>query len=238
MNEKELNFDRKKHICYSSKVKKVIIKHLQMRFPNDRANVLWEQIQRQYVEFLKELPYLGGKKCTHNGIGGTYDCIAVFAYYEVLDEKPDISELYEMNNEVFLPSFKTLGKIANANSPVAFRLMNMIFMMTADKDRKVLEDTPHGYIMKVKPYDKNTGIHYRFEQCPIAEFAKDHNYLDLMPAFCNGDYPAMELIHAGLIRKHTCANSDVCDYWIVGDKSPYLPRHIRKKDEKGYWYND
>lgn len=132
----------------------------------------------------------------------------------------------------------TLGKIANANSSFALRLMNMIFMMTADKDRKVLENTPHGYIMKVEPYDKNTGIHYRFEQCPIAEFAKAHNYLDLMPAFCNGDYPAMELIHAGLIRKHICVNSDVCDYWIVGDKSPYLTRHIRKKDEKGYWYND
>ncbi len=50
-----------------------------------------------------------------------------------------------------------------------------------------------------------------------------------MPAFCNGDYPAMDLMHAGLIRKHTCANSNVCDYWIVGDESPYFKEHRRDK---------
>ncbi len=104
------------------------------------------------------------------------DTIAIFAYYEVQDQKPSVEELYEMNNQTFLPSFKILGKIVNA---------------------------------------------------------KAHNYLDLMPAFCNGDYPAMNLMHAGLIRKHTCANSNTCDYWIVGDQSPYLKEHPRKKDEDG-----
>lgn len=37
---------------------------------------------------------------------------------------------------------------------------------------------------------------------PYLGGAKDsHN-----AAICNGDYPAMELLHAGLIRKTTCAN--------------------------------
>ena len=75
--------------------------------------------------------------------------------------------------------------------------------------------------MQTEPFDPKTGIHYRFEQCPIAEFAKAHDLLEIMPAICNGDYPAMELLHAGLIRTTTCANGNVCDYWIVGDKSPY-----------------
>lgn len=238
MDEKKLNFDRKKHVCYSKKVKEVIQKHLRMHYSVDEANRLWQKIQLQYVEFLKDLPYLGGKKQGHNGTGGTYDCIAIFAYYEVQEKKPSINELYEMNNETFLPAFESLGKIVNANNSLMLRLLNVAFVSTAKKDSKKSEERPTGYIMRVDPYDKEKGIHYQFDRCPIAEFAKAHNYLDLMPAFCNGDYPAMDLMHAGLIRKHTCANSDVCDYWIVGDESPYLKEHPKKTDEKGYWYNE
>lgn len=237
LNEKNLSFDRKKHVCYSKKVKEIIREHLYMHYPADEANELWEKIQLQYVEFLKDLPYLGGRKCTHNKVGGTYDCIAIFAYYEVLENKPSIDELYEMNNKTFLPAFETLGKIVNANRPFLLKLMNRTFASVAKKDSKKSEERPTGYIMKVQPYDKEEGIHYQFDRCPIAEFAKAHHYLDLMPAFCNGDYPAIELMHAGLIRKHTCANSNVCDYWIVGDESPYLKEHPKKTDEKGYWYN-
>ena len=72
---------------------------------------------------------------------------------------------------------------------------------------------------------------------PVAEFAKAHGYLNIMPAFCNCDYPAMEYINAALIRKHTCANSDVCDYLIVGDESKTAKEHPKETDEQGYWYN-
>ena len=47
----------------------------------------------------------------------------------------------------------------------------------------------------------------------------------------------MEYINAALIRKHTCANSDVCDYLIVGDESKTAKEHPKKTDEQGYWYN-
>lgn len=136
MDEKSLNYDRKKHVCYSKKVKEVIQEHLHMHYSTEEAMELWEKIQLQYVEFLKDLPYLGGKRCTHNGVGGTYDCIAIFAYYEVQDQKPSVEELYEMNNQTFLPSFKILGKIVNANKPFLLRLMNVVFVSTAKKDRK------------------------------------------------------------------------------------------------------
>lgn len=238
MDEKDLNFDRKKHVCYSKKVKEVIQAHLRMHYSEEEAKELWERIQLKYVEFLKDLPYLGGKKWVHNGDGGTYDCIAMFAYYEVQERKPSIDELYEMNNQTFLPAFESLGKIVDANNSLMLRLLHMAFVSTAKKDSKRPEERPTGYIMRVEPYDKKKGIRYQFDRCPIAEFAKEHNYLDLMPAFCNGDYPAMDLMHAGLIRKHTCANSNVCDYWIVGDESPYLKEHPKKTDEKGYWYNE
>lgn len=237
MQEKDLPIDLEKHVCYSESMKKVVQEHLKKQFNEAGAELRWEKIQLKYVEYLKTLPYLGGRKCSHNGAGGTYDCILLFAYYEVLERKPSIEEIYEMNNVVFLPAFERLGKIFNINHGWQLKTLNRVFAMTAKRDQKEEGRIPDGYIMRVESFDKETGIHYRFEKCPIAEFAKAHDLLEIMPAFCNGDYPAMELLHAGLIRRTTCSNGEVCDYWIVGDKSKYLKEHPKKTDESGYLYN-
>lgn len=133
------------------KVKKVIQKRLKEQFDAEKAEEIWEKIQFKYVEYLKKQPYLWGRKNGHNAAGGTYDCFALFAYYEVMERKPGIQEIYDMDNEVLLP--------------------------------------------------------------------------------------AMELLHAGLIREKTCANSDVCDYWIVGDKSRYLKEYPKQTNSQGYVYN-
>ena len=66
-------------------MEKIIKEHLLKRYPESETESMWEKIQKQYVEFLKDLPYLGGKKNTHNGTGGTYDCIMIFAYYEAFN---------------------------------------------------------------------------------------------------------------------------------------------------------
>ena len=47
-----------------------------------------------------------------------------------------------------------------------------------------------------------------------------------MPALCNVDFAAMELLHARLVRTTTCANGCKCDYTICGDQDPYLKKHI------------
>lgn len=50
--------------------------------------------------------------------------------------------------------------------------------------------------MNVAPFDKGKPIYYEFTECPTAEFAKKHGLLEVMPALCNPDFTAMELIHA------------------------------------------
>lgn len=223
----------KNHLPISKEMESVMKKHLSEKYTKPETDNKWKNILAQYEAFIKDLPDFGGKKSRHNGPGGTYDCIALFAYYEALEHKPDMKELYEMNCEVFLPAFKKMAGIVNANRPLLRRALRLAFALTARTD----EGRVGGYIMKVEPYSKD-GVRYQFYRCPIAEFAKTHGYLNIMPAFCNSDYPAMEYINAALIRKHTCANSDVCDYWIVGDKSKMAEEHPKKTDEQGYWYND
>lgn len=140
--------------------------------------------------------------------------------------------------KLFIGNFEKIGKIINANRPLCMRILQFSFQSAAKKDQAHETERPDNYIMRVEPFDKRLGVRYRFEKCPIADFAKKHGYLHLMPALCNGDYPLFEAMHSGLIRRHTCANGDVCDYWIVGSESEFLKEHPRKTDKDGYWYNE
>ena len=63
MKDKKLLFDRKCHVLYSRPCKKEI-----------RAKIAlhWEQVQRQYADFLSDWRTdLGGKRNFHNGVGPT-----------------------------------------------------------------------------------------------------------------------------------------------------------------------
>ena len=68
-------------------------------------------------------------------------------------------------------------------------------------------DKWHDYEMSVAPYETDKPIYYEFTSCPAAEFAIKHGLTDIMPALCNVDFAAMELLHARLVRTITCANS-------------------------------
>ena len=70
-----------------------------------------------------------------------------------------------------------------------------------------------------------------------AEFAKQNNITEIMPALCNGDYDAMALLNARLVRTTTCSNGCKCDYTICGDKDPYLKDPPEYRDEAGYKRN-
>ena len=71
----------------------------------------------------------------------------------------------------------------------------------------------------------------------VAEFAKQHDLLEVMPAMCNPDYAAMELLHAWLMRTTTCADGCKCDYTICGDRDEYLKEHPEYVDEAGFRRN-
>lgn len=203
---------------------------------NEQALLIWEQVQLQYVKFLDTLPFLGGKK--NSQAKGIYDSIALFAYYEAVPDKPELEEFAQMNNETFVPAFEALGKVVDMNWKWVQWVEHLIFKSIEKEGKKHAHDWPGNYIMHVEPFDKETGIRYSFTRCPIADFAREHGYLHLMPALCNPDYPMMEAGHGALIRENTCARGNICDYWIVGDKSPYLKEHPRKIDKEGYLYNE
>lgn len=232
MNERDLPIDRTCHVVYSKACKQEIQAKIALHYPPDRRVALWEAVQEKYVEFLSDWRTdLGGKKNFHNGKGGTYDCIALMAYYVVCKTVTDLDEIEEMEGNLFLGAFRKLSFV-DCNKPFFKKLMTKSF-----RTAKAKCDQWGDYRMNVAPFDPEKPIFYEFTHCPVAEFAQKHDLLEVMPALCNPDYTAMELIHAKLVRTTTCANGDRCDYAIYGDRDPALRDHPEYKDEAGYRRN-
>ena len=112
---RKLVFDRTCHVLYSEACKKEIQEKIALHYPKGEQESVWTQVQEQYVDFLKDYRTdLGGKKNFHNGVGGTYDCIALMAYYVVCKK---VMGLKEIEENLFLPSFKN-PKFVDANKPI------------------------------------------------------------------------------------------------------------------------
>ena len=109
MKDNELLFDRKCHVLYSKPCKKEIRAKIALHYLEAKREAIWEQVQRQYVDFLSDWRTdLGGKKNFHNGVGGTYDCIAIMSYYVVCKAVTSFREIEEMEENLILPTFRKL----------------------------------------------------------------------------------------------------------------------------------
>ena len=233
MKDKDLQFDRACHVLYSKPCKKQIREKIALHYPEAEWETVWERVQRQYAAFLSDWRTdLGGRKNFHNGVCGTYDCIALIAYYKVCREVTSLAEIEDMVSALLLPLFRRLGRFVDCNRPLFRRLLYRAF-----QGAKKRCDRWGDYEMSLAPYDRDRPIYYEFTACPTAEFAKKHGLTEVMPALCNGDYDAMALLHARLVRTTTCSNGCRCDYTICGDKDEYLKEHPEYRDEAGYRRN-
>ena len=232
MKDKALNFNRNCHVLYSRQCKKEILNKIALHYPKEDREKVFTDVQKQYVAYLKNYRTdLGGKANFHNGVAGTYDCIALFSYYVVCKEKTSLQELEEMNCNLFLPAFKKIWFV-DCNKPLFRWIMYQAFLSSKKKC-----DKWNDFKMSVYPYKKDEPVRYEFTTCPIAEFAKDNNLLEALSAMCNADFAAMECIHAKLVRKTTCGNGCVCDYAIYGDKDTRLAELKEYIDSEGYRRN-
>ena len=106
-----------------------------------------------------------GKKNFHNGLGGTYDCIAVFSYYIVCRDKITLQEIDELYGNIFTKPFKRL-RLIDINKTFWKRILYMAFSFSAKKCDKWQD-----FIMNVQPFFADEPIRYTFTKCPVAKFA-------------------------------------------------------------------
>ena len=230
MREKDLPFDRTKHVCYTKNARKCVQKLLRRYYDEATAAALWEIIQLQYCEYLKDEPALGSAKITVS----IYDPILIFAWYKVIPDKPKPEEVQQDIFDCFMGSFDALGKIFNLNRRLDNRLASRIFQKANDIRVEEIRRCPGSFRMGSCSYDRENGvIRYSFTQCPNAEFARRHHMEDVLPVMCNCDHMAMQKLHATLIREGTCCTGACCDYCIVGDQNPIAKAYELVKRENG-----
>ena len=128
MREKDLPFDRSKHCIYSSNARKCVQKLLRRYYDKSTASLLWEKIQLQYCEFLKDEPALSDLKITTS----IYDPILIFAWYKVISDKPPLEEVQQDIYKSFFGSFEAMGKVFDLNRKFDNRLASLIFQKAND----------------------------------------------------------------------------------------------------------
>ena len=230
MNERDLPFDRSKHAIYTKKARKCVQGLLNRYYDAQTAADLWEKIQLQYCEYLKDEPALGGLKVTVS----VYDPILIFAWYAVVPDKPPLEDIQPDVFECFMGGFRALGRLFDLNRGPDNALANLVFKSANDTRVKEIGRFPASFRMGGYEYDREHRIvRYCFTQCPNAEFAKRHHMEHVLPVMCNCDHLAMRALHATLIREGTCCTSDRCDYCIVGDRNPIAAEYDLVKDADG-----
>ena len=154
MRDSELQIDRSCHVLYSKPCKKEILAKITLHYPEVEREAVWEQVQLRYAELLsKWRTDLGGKKNFHNGVGGTYDCIAIMSYYVVCKAITSFREIEEMEENLILPTFRKL-KFVDCNKPFWRKLMYRAFVRA-----KSGCDKWHDYEMSVAPYENGKPIY-------------------------------------------------------------------------------
>lgn len=230
MEDRSVPIDRSKHAIYTQSAKKCVQRLLRRYHDEQTSANLWEKIQFQYADYLKDEPPLGSLKIT----ASVYDPILIFAWYVTVPEKPVPDDFQQDVFECFMGGFRTLGRIFDLNRKFDNCLANIAFKSANDIRVKEIRKHPASFRMGYYDYDKaNRIVRYSFTQCPNAEFAKRHHLEHVLPVMCNCDHLAMGEIHGTLIREGTCVTSDCCDYCIVGDRNPLAGNYELIKDENG-----
>lgn len=230
MKEKDLQIDLSRHVLYSKQAKACVQKLLRRYYDPQTAAALWERVQLQYVDYLRDEPAMGGVKLTKS----IYDPILIFAWYAVVPDKPPLEDIQQDIFQCFMGGFEALGKIFNLNRRLDNRVANLAFKSAGNTRIREIERFPASFRMGTYDYDReNCVVRYCFTQCPNAEFAKRHHMESVLPLMCNCDHLAMQKLHATLIREGTCITADRCDYCIVGDQNPIAARYDLVKNQDG-----
>ena len=216
-------------LCYG----KAVQAYLQERYGLEQADEIWEKVRRQYAEWLSALPDYGGKRNGH--ARAIYGGLLVFALYVSLPDQPPVCELQDFVQRLFMSPFTRLGRIFNLNRAADMWLIDKIFRLSGNRDRRDIRTWSAGFVNVDIPYDhEHHAARYCFTQCPNAAFARTHGLLHVLPLLCNSDFFGIEELNGRLIRRSTCGNGDVCDYLVVGRCNPIAAEYKTVTDEQGF----
>lgn len=170
-----------------------------------------------YVEMLRSVDDVGADNPMAKNI---YECFVFLAVWKAAEGKIGADDLRRITRDVLsFPLLKAMGLVLNANSPASLKRIGE--RMHANQDW--LDAHPQ---YKTASWDFNfdetlhrDGFYYHFTHCPLNDFARKNDMIDILPVMCEIDHVTAALMHAKLHREHTLATGGtMCDYWFYGDK--------------------
>lgn len=219
-----MNIDVRDYYKYIRPFKKHIIDFYMQKYGN-KAMELWRKTLAKYNEFVLDAPYIGGSKSimAHN----LYQCLTLFAIYEVTDHTITNDEMQKFLDVAFLEKLRKVGKFVSVKhldkGPVRNFIYKWIYILQKQAIEHRGKDWNNTWGIRVNPKGHKNGISIHLVGCPIVDFAKRHGYEHLMPIMCNTDNVQTELLGGKLIRNDTVANgASECDYWILAKGEPEI----------------
>ena len=191
------------------------------RYGEEETARLLREAESIYGRFLAETPFIGGKAnfLAHN----LDEALAFFALYEATGRTLPKEDIDEMLDIVMVGRVRKKGRFLNMNKLDKPWICAMVYRLLGRTARKINahkgKDWNNTWGLQINPEGRDHGIAMTLVGCPVADFAKAHGYMDVLPILCASDLRTAAALHARLIRHHTVAQgADSCDYWYVGDK--------------------
>ena len=203
-------------------IKKEFIRYTKKHYPEEAKEII-RKAEELFPVLYAKAPDIGGKE---NLMSYNLDLMILSAsFYEASGHRIDGEAITEMDKSIF-GKYRFLRHIINVNRPWQMKLIrSAMYKRYVPYAELVEEKVSQGqwgntWRVKINPKNVDEGVAFDLIGCPLADYARANGYMNLLPYMCASDHLIPELVHAKLIRTHTCAlGSETCDYWYVGDES-------------------
>ena len=203
-------------------IKKGFVRYTKERFPEEAETIL-RRAEELFPVLYAKAPDIGGAE---NHMAYNLDLLILSAsFYEASDRRIDGEAISEIAGEISR-RYGFVRKLVDLNRPWQMKLFRSALYKRYTPYAKLVDEKlskgewGNTWRVKINPRGTSEGVCFTLVGCPLADYARANGYEELLPHMCAADHLLAGLLHAKLIRTHTCATgSDSCDYWYVGDKS-------------------
>ncbi len=203
-------------------IKKGFIRYVKKHYPAEAKDII-KRADDLFPKLYSKAPDIGGKE---NIMSYNLDLLIMTAsFYEASDHRIDGGSVTEIADDIF-GRLRFLRHIVNVNHKWQMKLIRHLMYKRYVPYAKLVEEKKsqglwgNTWGVRVDENDQDEGVKFELVGCPLADYAKANGYMNLLPYMCASDHLMPPLVHAKLIRTHTCAlGSETCDYWYVADES-------------------
>ncbi len=171
-----------------------------------------------YRQMLADFPSIGADNPMADN---AYESLVFFAMYRAAAGELTPDMLRAVVGDLFdLPVVKgAIGLSGDLNRAADMRHMNELLRSRARWADEHPDEALYSWDFNFGDSEDDTRVCYHFTRCPLNDFCREQDLLDVLPVMCEIDHVTVRLAHGRLTREHTLAQGGAfCDYLIEGDR--------------------